>query len=77
MINEHDIADMMEQSMEAVPEEAKVLGGQLEGEEYVIDFKPFIKAYTKAFIANCELMFKNEWFQEGYEAGVHDAGGKT
>lgn len=80
MINEHDIADMMDQAYDAIPEEKKQVEYKTEGDEGIIDFKPFLMAYTKAVydltMTTWGIKSKSEWFQEGYEAGVHDSGGK-
>jgi hypothetical protein len=80
MINEHDIADMMDQAYDAIPEETKKVSLVPEGEDLVLDFKPFLMSYTKAVydltMTTWGIKSKSEWFQEGYEAGVHDSGGK-
>ena len=80
MINEHDIADMMDQAYKSIPEVSRKVSLVPEGEDHVLDFKPFLMAYTEAlhgiFTATWGIKSKSEWFQEGYEAGVHDSGGK-
>lgn len=80
MINEHDIADMMDQAFKEMPEEKKTVGYKTEGDEGILDFEPFLLGYTEAlykiFTATWGIKSKSEWFQEGYEAGVHDSGGK-
>ena len=81
MINEHDIADMMDQTFKAMPEEKKKVEFITEGEDAIMDLRQFLMGYTESlmdvFMANWGLKSKAEWFQEGYEAGVHDSGGKT
>lgn len=80
MINEHDIADMMDQAFKEMPEEKKTVSYKTEGEEGIIDFETFLLGYTETlyniFAATWGIKSKSEWFQEGYEAGVHDSGGK-
>lgn len=80
MINEHDIADMMDEAYKVIPEASKKVSLVPDGEDHVLDFKPFLMAYTDAlyniFTNSWGIQSKAEWFQEGYEAGVHDSGGK-
>lgn len=80
MINEHDIADMMDQAFKEMPEEKKQVEFKTEGDEGILDFEKFLLGYTEAlygiFTATWGIKSKAEWFQEGYEAGVHDSGGK-
>lgn len=60
MINEHDIADMMDQAFKAMPEEKKQAEFKTEGEEGVIDFGKFLIGYTEALYD----IFVKTWSRE-------------
>lgn len=60
MINEHDIADMMDQAFQAMPEEKKKVEFKTEGDEGFIDFEKFLLGYTEALYG----IFVKTWSRE-------------
>ena len=50
MINEHDIADMMDQTFKAMPEEKKKVEFITEGEDAIMDLRQFLTSYTEALL---------------------------